>query len=263
MDKLEDAQNRIDRLSADLKDAYSDKVKRFQDSMVPQSTGQQLPLRGTPMPAMGLSPTHLRPAQDNFVGQYDQPMPAARSHRSHRSGRSRSRSHTEQQSRSSRSASRSTDTGSVPSARGRHIDMPGIFDVQIKPKDPPTFSGRTFDDPEVWVGQVSDFFSLVGGPSNKQVAYASTLLQGTAQTWWQRKVRAWEDPKDWESFAAQLIGRFKNTNKANVAMANLMNIRQRKEESTHDFIYRFEAELDKVDTYDGSWVLKMFIWGLP
>ena len=58
--------------------------------------------------------------------------------------------------------------------------MPGIFDVQIKPKDPPTFSGRTSDDPEVWVGQVSNFFSLVGGPSHKQVAYASTLLQGTA-----------------------------------------------------------------------------------
>ena len=46
-------------------------------------------------------------------------------------------------------------------------------------------------------------------------------------------------------------------------MAALMNIKQRKEESTHDFICRFEAELDKVDTYDESWVLKIFIWGLP
>ena len=26
---------------------------------------------------------------------------------------------------------------------------------------------------------------------------------------------------------------------------------------------RFEAELDKVEMYDESWVLKMFIWGLP
>ena len=110
---------------------------------------------------------------------------------------------------------------------------------------------------------MSNFFRLVGGPPWKQVAYASTLLQGTAQTWWQRKVKACEDPKDWRSFADQLIGRFKNTNKADSAMAALMNIKQRKEESTHDFICRFEAELDKVDTYDESWVLKMFIWGLP
>ena len=52
-------------------------------------------------------------------------------------------------------------------------------------------------------------------------------------------------------------------NKADFAMPALMNIKQRKEESTHDFISRFEAELDKVETYDESWVLKMFIWGLP
>lgn len=60
-------------------------------------------------------------------------------------------------------------------------------------------------------------------------------------------------------FAAQLIGCFQNTNKADTAMANLMNIKQRKEESRHDFICRFEAELDKVETYDESWVLKVFI----
>ena len=164
-------------------------------------------------------------------------------------------------SRSHRSHSRaaSSQTGSSRGeARGS-----GIFDVQIKPKDPPTFSGRTNDDPEVWVGQVSNFFRLVGGPPRKQVAYASTLLQGTAQTWWQRKVKAWEDPKDWQSFADQLVRRFKNTNKADAAMAALMNIRQRKEESTHDFICRFEAELDKVDTYDELWLLEMLSGNFP
>ena len=72
-----------------------------------------------------------------------------------------------------------------------------------------------------------------------------------------------EDPKDWVAFADQLIRRFKNTNRADTAMATLMNIKQRKKESTHDFICRFEAELDQVDTYDEAWVLKMFIWGLP
>ena len=45
-------------------------------------------------------------------------------------------------------------------------------------------------------------------------------------------------------------------------MASLMSMEQKKEESTHDFICRFEAELDKVDSYDESWVLRMFIWGL-
>ena len=45
----------------------------------------------------------------------------------------------------------------------------------------------------MWVGQVSNFFRLVGGPPQKQVDYASTLLQGTAQLWWQRKVKVRED----------------------------------------------------------------------
>ena len=114
----------------------------------------------------------------------------------------------------------------------------------------------------MWVGQLSNFFCLVGGPPQKQVAYALTLLQGATQTWRQRKVIAREDPNDWESFAEQLIGHFKNRNRADFAMATLLNIKQRKEESTHDFICRFEAELDKVDTYNESWVLRMFTWGL-
>ena len=41
-----------------------------------------------------------------------------------------------------------------------------------------------------------------------------------------------------------------------------MSMEQKKEESTHDYIYQFLAELDKVDLYDKSWVLRMFIWGL-
>ena len=125
------------------------------------------------------------------------------------------------------------------------------------------FSGRTSDDPELWIGQVSNFFRLVGGSSAKQVAYASTLLHGSAQTWWQRLVRRGEEPSTWHQFAVQLLGRFKNTNKADTAMATLMNIRQWKEESTHDYICRFEAALDQVESYDESWLLKMFIWGLP
>ena len=65
---------------------------------------------------------------------------------------------------------------------------------------------------------------------------------------------AWEEPRDWATFINQLIRRFKNTNKADAAMAALMNIKQQKEESTHNFICRFEAELDKVDSYDKVWV---------
>ena len=91
------------------------------------------------------------------------------------------------------------------------------------------------------------------------MAYASTLLTGVAQTWWQRLIKKNAEPKTWTAMAAQLIGRFRNVNKADAAMANLMNIRQKKEESAHNYICRFENKLDKVETWDESWLIKMFI----
>ena len=256
--RLNDALTRVDNLSADLA-----KERSLRES-VPRTTVQQSPRLRTEQPPVTYTHPIYVPGPEIVADEHDQHMPPVQSSHAARPGRSRSRSHASERSRPSRSDSSHSGTASgTESSRGGRYRTSGVFDVQIKPKDPPTFSGRTNDDPEVWVGQVSNFFRLVGGPPWKQVAYASTLLQGTAQTWWQRKVKAWEDPKDWRSFADQLIGRFKNTNKADTAMAALMNIKQRKEESTHDFICRFEAELDKVDTYDESWVLKMFIWGLP
>ena len=138
-----------------------------------------------------------------------------------------------------------------------------MWDTDVKPRDPPTFAGRTSDDPEVWIGQVSNFFRLVGGSKAKQVAYASTLLTGVAQTWWQRLVKAGKEPRSWRKMAAQLVSRFSNVCKADAAMANLMSIHQKKGESTHEYICRFENELDKVESFDENWLLKIFIWGLP
>ena len=262
-DQLNEALARVDRLSADLA-----KERSLPD--VRQPLHSPRPIRQQPVAPM--QDVFLQPVLPPHLQQGDEirPDPAQPQRRRPQSQqvdhprRHRSVSRSSRGSHHSRSPSASA--GAAPSRAGsvrREGITSGVFDVPIKPRDPPTFAGRTQDDPEVWVGQVSNFFRLVGGSAQKQVAYASTLLSGTAQTWWQRKCKAWEEPQDWETFADQLVRRFRNTNKADAAMANLMNIKQRKEESTHDFICRFEAELDKVESYDESWVLKMFIWGLP
>ena len=78
----------------------------------------------------------------------------------------------------SRTRSCSSSSSAVQYMRRRHS-----FDIRIMPRDPPTFLGRSSKDPERWVGQVSNFFRLVGGSEAKRVAYASTLLTGVAQTW--------------------------------------------------------------------------------
>ena len=259
--RLNTALAKVDDLSADLAIERSWFAEQPQRQPEPAILSSQTPL---PAPVEYSRPPHMDRRSEIRADFDDQPSPAHSSHGAS-SGRSRSRSTSSHRSRHSRSSSSARHTAEIKSQgpAPAPAEFSGIFDVQIKPKDPPAFSGRTSEDPEIWVGQVSNFFRLVGGPPRKQVAYASTLLTGMAQTWWQRKIKAGEEPQDWSTFAAQLIGRFQNTCKADAAMANLMNIKQKKEESTHDFICRFESELDKVETYDETWVLKMFIWGLP
>ena len=170
--RLNDALTRVDNLSADLA-----KERSLRDS-VPRTTVQQSPrLRPIQSPLVYTRPPHFMQGPEIDADEQDQHMPIAQSSHAARPGRSRSRSHASQRSRSSRSASSHAGIASeTESSRGGKARNSGVFDVQIKPKDPPTFSGRTNDDPEVWVGQVSNFFRLVGGPPWKQVAYASTLL---------------------------------------------------------------------------------------
>ena len=148
--QLNDALARVDLLSADLA-----KERSMQDT-------QPLQLQYSPRPSNS---------------------PALSQHTDH-SGQPRSRSYSPTGSHSLHLYSTSSEFSlEAGTSRGEGINS-GIFDVTIQPRDPPTFSGRTQDDPEVWVGQVSNFFRLVGGPPRKQVAYASALLQGIAQTWW-------------------------------------------------------------------------------
>ena len=132
----------------------------------------------------------------------------------------------------------------------------------IKPKDPPVFTGKATDDVEVWVRQVENYLQLLGGSDAMQVSYVGTLLQGTAQLWFQRECSAGRRPGTWEELAESLCGRFRNDTKADQAQSALMSIRQGKNETAHDFSLRFEAVLDKIPAYDETWVRNLFVWGL-
>ena len=95
-----------------------------------------------------------------------------------------------------------------------------------------------------------------------QVSYVGTLLQGTAQLWFQRECSAGRRPDSWQDLVVALYDRFSNTTKADQAQSALMSIRQGKNESAHGFSLRFEAVLDKIPAYDETWVRNLFVWGL-
>ena len=67
--------------------------------------------------------------------------------------------------------------GGMLETGGRQQQQSGvIFNLDIKPKDPPIFYGRGTEDVSTWISKVSDFFYLTGATDRQQVAYAATLL---------------------------------------------------------------------------------------
>ena len=50
------------------------------------------------------------------------------------------------------------------------------FKIDLKPKDPPVFAGKGMDDVDVWVKQVLNFLTIIGGPDHIQMAYVANLL---------------------------------------------------------------------------------------
>ena len=59
-----------------------------------------------------------------------------------------------------------------------------MFNVSIKPHEPPAFTGAKGQDITEWLRQVDDYFALVQHHDDQAVAYVILLLQGNARCWW-------------------------------------------------------------------------------
>ena len=139
---------------------------------------------------------------------------------------------------------------------------PVRFKIDLKPKDLPMFAGKGTEDVEIWVKQVSNFLTIIGGPDHIQVAYVANLLQGAAQHWFQRECDAGRHPRTWRELGQALRNKFGNDTKIEQAQSQIMSMQQRKNESAHDYALHFETVLEKIPCYDESWVRNLFVWGL-
>ena len=59
-----------------------------------------------------------------------------------------------------------------------------MFNVSIRPREPPAFTGAKGQDITEWLRQVDDYFALVQHREDQAVAYIILLLQGNARCWW-------------------------------------------------------------------------------
>ena len=154
-------------------------------------------------------------------------------------------------------------TGDCGMSRGCGTEgSPVRFKIDLKPKDPPIFAGKVTDDVDIWVKQVSNFLTLIGGPDHMQVAYVANLLQGIAQHWFQRECDAGRHPRTWRELGQALRHRFGNNTKTEQAQSQIMSMQQGRNETAHDYALRFEIVLEKIPHYEESWVHNLFIWGL-
>ena len=138
------------------------------------------------------------------------------------------------------------------------------FQIGIKPKDPPIFSGRANKDVDTWIAKVGDFLYLTEANPRQQVAYAATLLQEAAADRWMALLqeRAGRRPEDWAEFTVLLAKRFGSSTRVDKARAELRNIRQGQSETVRSYSTRFESLLGKLPTFDREWARTQFIWGL-
>ena len=168
-------------------------------------------------------------------------------------------------SRRSGSAAVSPPLGRIDCGRPEGCGTEGSpvrFKIDLKPKDPPVFAGKGTEDVDIWVKQVSNFLTIIGGPDHIQVAYVANLLQGAAQHWFQRECDAGRHPRTWRELGQALRHRFGNDTKTEQAQSHIMAMQQGKNESAHDYALRFETVLEKIPCYDESWVRNLFVWGL-
>ena len=138
---------------------------------------------------------------------------------------------------------------------------PVRFKIDLKPKDPPVFASKGTEDVEIWVKQVSNFLTIIGGPDHIQVAYVANLLQGAAQHWFQRECDAGRHPRTWRELGQALRHKFGNDMKTEQAQSQIMSMQQGKNETAHDYALRFETVLEKIPCYDESWVTKLVCMG--
>ena len=60
-----------------------------------------------------------------------------------------------------------------------------LFNVSIKPREPPAFTGDKGQDVVAWLHQVDDYLEFVQPDEQQAVAYIILLLHGNARVWWE------------------------------------------------------------------------------
>ena len=139
-----------------------------------------------------------------------------------------------------------------------------MFNVSIRPREPPAFTGAKGQDITEWLRQVDDYFALVQHREDQAVAYIILLLQGNARCWWDAECvsRGGHRPTTLAELKMLLCAQFESPVRENRARAELLRLAQKADENASTYMARTKMLLSKVPNYDTKTALQQWILGL-
>ena len=83
---------------------------------------------------------------------------------------------------------------------------------EFRRNEPPQFTGMGGpDSADLWIREIEKIFRAMGCPENRKVSYATFMLTGEAEIWWQgvrSMLAAREETVTWEMFKDLFLGKF-------------------------------------------------------
>lgn len=138
------------------------------------------------------------------------------------------------------------------------------FQVHIKPREPPLFTGDRGQDVITWLRTVDDYLSLVNTSERQAVAYIILLLTGNARCWWDAEFqsRGQRQPDTVSELKMLLTAQFESPVRESRARTELLNLQQRKGENACAYMARTKTLLYKVPGFDMKSALQQWLLGL-
>ena len=138
--------------------------------------------------------------------------------------------------------------------------------IQMRPKEPPAFSGKKDQDVEIWLHQVDDYFALTKPTDADGVAYLVLMLQGFARDWWEAEIKAAHGryPATIEEMKMLLRAAFSSPLRERKARAEIRNLRQGQGEDYREYAARFKSLLARLPpgSYSDAIAMDDWIFGL-
>ena len=158
---------------------------------------------------------------------------------------------------SSQQASTSAAAGGSGGAR---------LQIQMRPKEPPVFTGKKDQDVDIWLHQVDDYFALTKPTDADGVAYLVLMLQGFARDWWEAEVKAAHGryPASIEEMKMLLRAAFSSPLRERKARAEIRNLRQGQGEDYREYAARYKSLLARLPpgSYSDAVAMDDWIFGL-